>query len=124
MQLDRIDSIIDKLTEVSTDLKSMLAVHEERINRQEKETDDLHAIMEKRRIEFDTKIDDVYNNMHKKDDKLIEEIKYIRDDNTSQHKEMSQKIANMEKFIWMAIGGGITVSWLITFSLNFFKIGN
>jgi len=122
MQLDRIDSIIDKLTEVSTDLKSMIAVHEERINRQEKETDDLHAIMEKRRIEFDTKIDDIYNNMHKKDDKLIEEIKHIRDDNTSQHKDMSQKIANMEKFIWMAIGGGITVSWLITFSLNFFKV--
>jgi len=124
MQLDRIDSIIDKLTEVSTDLKSMLAVHEERINRQEKETDDLHIIMEKRRIEVDTKIDDIYGVMHKKDDKLLEEIKHIREDNTSQHKEMSQKIANMEKFIWMAIGGGITVSWLITFSLNFFKIGH
>ena len=66
MQLDRIDSIIDKLTEVSTDLKSMLAVHEERINRQEKETDDLHIIMEKRRVEVDTKIDDIYGVMHKK----------------------------------------------------------
>jgi hypothetical protein len=124
MQLDRIDSIIDKLTEVSTDLKSMLAVHEERINRQEKETDDIHLIMEKRRVEVDSKIDDMYGVMHKKDDKLFEEIKHIREDNTSQHKEMSQKIANMEKFIWMAIGGGITVSWLITFALNFFKIGH
>lgn len=122
MSLDRIDAIIERLTEVSTDLKSMLAVHEQRINRQEKETDDIHLILEKRREEVDSKIDDIYGVMHKKDDKLLEEIKHIREDNTHQHKEMAQKIANMEKFIWMAIGGGITVSWLITFALNYFKV--
>ena len=32
----RIDTAIDKLTDVSTSIKSMLAVHEEKIQRQEK----------------------------------------------------------------------------------------
>ena len=33
---NRLDTAIDKLTDVSTSIKSMLAVHEEKIQRQEK----------------------------------------------------------------------------------------
>ena len=35
IQGNRLDTAIDKLTDVSTSIKSMLAVHEEKIQRQE-----------------------------------------------------------------------------------------
>ena len=55
----RIDTAIDKLTDVSTSIKSMLAVHEEKITRQEKVDE---VIFDKLR-EREAEITD-FNNIH------------------------------------------------------------
>ena len=63
----RIDTAIDKLTDVSTSIKSMLAVHEEKITRQEK-IDEI--IFEKLKNKAD-EIYDVYREL-KKDVEMTE----------------------------------------------------
>ena len=52
----RLDTAIDKLTDVSTSIKSMLAVHEEKIQRQEQIDD----IIFKKLKDRDSEVDEVF----------------------------------------------------------------
>lgn len=122
MATDRIEQAIEKLTSISSDLKSMIAVHEQRISQQEKMSDELHDTVEKRREELDVKLKDVYNTMREQDNNVLQHIESLRAESAEQHKNLSEKINKLEKFIWLAIGGGITASWIISLLLNYYKI--
>ena len=119
---DRISNAIERLTEISSELKAMLAAHEARLNLQEKHTDEIHTTLEKRREEVDIKLKDVYDTMRDQDSKILEEIKFLRQDTTRQHLEMSKKITILERYIYLAIGGGICATWIVSYIANYFKI--
>ena len=76
----RIDTAIDKLTDVSTSIKSMLAVHEEKIQRQEKIDE---VIFDKLKDRAD-EISDVYRELKKdvemSEKRLLIEIKSLKND--------------------------------------------
>ena len=120
-QTDRIETAIEKLTVVSADLKAMLAVHEQRISQQEKETNSLDLKFEKRRELMDEKLNDVYNTMRDQDNGILAEISKLRAESSEQHNSLSSKINQLEKFIWMAIGGGMVLTWALTNLVHFFK---
>ena len=121
-QSDRIEAAIEKLTAVSADLKAMLAVHEQRIAQQEKNSDDLHDVVEKRREELDIKLKDVYNTMRDQDKSIVEEIAKLRKESTEQHVILSNKINQLERYIWSAVGGGIVITWILSNAMTFIKL--
>ena len=121
-QSDRIEAAIEKLTAVSADLKAMLAVHEQRIVQQEKNSDDLHDVVEKRREELDIKLKDVYNTMRDQDKSIVEEITKLRKESTEQHVILSNKINQLERYIWSAVGGGIVITWILSNAMTFIKL--
>ena len=121
-RLEKVDNVLEKLTQVSVDLKMMLAVHEEKIGQQEKHQGYLEKVIEDRRILSDAQIDKVYTTMREQDQKILDEIKSLREDMTNQHKEVSTKISLMEKYIWMAIGGGILGAWFVSQLFTYFKL--
>jgi uncharacterized protein YPO0396 len=121
-RLDKIDGWMQKLTEISVDLKSMLAVHEQRLGQHDKQHDYIENMVEQRRIQTDRQIDDVYNTMRSQDNKILEEIHSLREETAKQHNEMSANISKMEKFMWMSIGGGMVAVWLLSYIANYFKI--
>jgi chromosome segregation ATPase len=120
-QTDRIEAAIEKLTAVSADLKAMLAVHEQRIIQQEKETSSLDLKFEKRRELMDDKINDIYNTMRDQDNNILSEITKLRAESSEQHNILSSKINQLEKFMWMAIGGGMVLTWVLTNLVHYFK---
>jgi DNA anti-recombination protein RmuC len=119
---DRIDIALEKLTEISGELKAMIAVHEQRLNQQEKETDEIHHTLEKRRDEVDIKLKDVYDTMRDQDNNIIECLNQLRKESTDQHKSLNEKIGKLEKFIWVAIGGGMVLVWLLSNISTYFKL--
>ena len=100
----------------------MIAVHDQRLDQQEKQTDDLHVTVEKRREEFDVKLKDVYDTMRDQDNHIVEEISKLRTESTAAHKELGERITKLEKYIWVAMGGGITLTWLATNLFHYLKI--
>lgn len=62
----KIEDAITKLTEISADLNKMVAVHELRLSHQEKITDSLEIILEKRRDEVEAKEEAIYDLLKKK----------------------------------------------------------
>jgi len=121
-RFDKIDNWMQKLTEISVDLKSMIAVHEQRLGQHDKQHDYIEDMVEQRRLQTEKQIDDVYNTMRNQDNKILDELKSLRLETTKQHQEMSAKISKMEKFMWMAIGGGMVGVWLLSYIANYFKI--
>ena len=121
-KLDRIENAIERLTEISGDLKAMIAVNESRITKQEKSSEELHVIVESRRLENDAKLKDVYNTMREQDNSILTEISKLRKESNDQHTVLSNKINQLERYIFVAIGGGIVITWLVSYAANYFKI--
>jgi hypothetical protein len=120
--LDRIETAIQRLTDVSVELKSMIAVHDQRINQQEKDTGIIFKLLEARRKELDDKINEVYVDMSNKDNNILEQIAEMRKESAEQHKALNEKITQLEKFIWIATGGGMVLVWVLSNIANVFKV--
>lgn len=119
MAVDRIESAIEKLTAISNDLKTIIAVHEQRISQQEKQTSDIQEMIEKRREELNEHLKDVYDTMRDEDNKIIQEITAMRKEAAEQHKNLADKISQLEKFVWMAVGGFTIITFLMSHGYKF-----
>lgn len=117
---DRIEAAIERLTEISSDLSKMVAVHEHRISQQERTSVNLTDTIERRREEFDSKLGDVYNTMREQDNEILKQIVDMKKENSEQFKKLNEKIGQMEKYIWMAIGGAFVVSLILTYAAQYF----
>ena len=113
----RLDIAIEKLTDVSNCINRMLAVHEEKITRQEDAIIEAEELIEARRIEISKQIDDLHS-------RITTNTKEIMTAASDQHKEHTndiQKLRNdltirvgvLEKWRWLIIGGSIVVGFLL-----------
>ena len=113
----RLDVAIDKLTDVSNSIHRMLAVHEEKLARQEEASIELEQQIEKRRSEVLTKIDDLHSRITTNTKEIMinaaaqhaeqnKEIQKIRED-------LSGRIGVMERWRHVLIGGSIVVGFLL-----------
>ena len=112
---NRLDTAIDKLTDVSTSIKSMLAVHEEKIQRQEQIDDVLFTKLKERADEIDNVYRDLTRELDQVEKRLLVEIKSLRND-------ISGRVGILEKWKLLIVGGSIVVGWVL--SKNFIHIVN
>ena len=120
---DRLDIAIEKLTDVSNSIHRMLAVHEEKITRQEEAIFDAEQKIEVRRTELSKQIDELHSrittntkeimtaaaNQHSQQNK---EIQKIRD-------ELVSRVGVLEKWRHVLIGGSIVVGFLLHKFIDF-----
>ena len=111
----RLDTAIDKLTDVSTSIKSMLAVHEEKLNRSEQIDDVIFSKLKDRQTEIDDIQRELKANIELSEKRLLCEIKTIRND-------IGDRVSLLEKWRWLILGGSIVIGWVL--SKNFTYIMN
>jgi len=120
-----LDTTIDKLTDISNSVSSLLAVHETKLTSQEIISKQLADLVEARRVETDDKIQILHERISSGErelkesidnqyDDLMKEIKEMRAESTVQHNTLSNRITTMEKWMWTVIGGSAIVGGLIT----------
>ncbi len=128
--VERLDVTIEKLTEVSTRVSELLAVQGTRLEAQEKVSENLQELVEKRRVETDANIKDVYFRVEKveKDlydeienaqDKVLKEIKEMRTESANQHTELKNKVNRLEKWMWTMIGGLTVLTLVLQVGMKF-----
>jgi predicted nucleic acid-binding Zn-ribbon protein len=105
--ISRIDTTIDKLSEVSNGINRMIAVHESRLSQQEDITREIFNIIEQRRVEFNTSMN-----------KLKEEIETEAE---RSHEVLGNKIDNLAKDIeilnrwrYVVVGAAVAVGAIIS----------
>ena len=109
----RLDTAIDKLTDVSTSIKSMLAVHEEKIQRQEQIDEVIFNKLKDRADEIDNVYRDLQREINQTEKRLLIEIKSLKND-------IGSRVGVLEKWRWLILGGAIVIGWVL--SKNFLHI--
>ena len=102
----RLDTAIEKLTDVSTSIKQMLAVHEEKISRQEQIDEIIFDKLKERAGEIDNVHRDLSKEIQQVEKRLLIEIKTIKLD-------IGGRVGILEKYKWLIMGGAIVVGWFI-----------
>ena len=99
--IDKLDLAIDKLAEVSSDIKQILAVHETRIDQQE-------ALMDRSFSQMDG---------------IHQRIGNLRDDMNSESESIRSELSKLHQWKWMIMGGAAVVSSLISMGVHIPEIG-
>jgi hypothetical protein len=110
---NRLDIAIDKLTDVSSSIKSMLAVHSEKISRQEQIDEVIFEKLKERAGEIDKVKSDLSQELEQVEKRLLIEIKNIRID-------IGARVGMLEKYRWIILGAAIVIGWIV--SGNFSEI--
>ena len=108
----RLDTAIDKLTDVSTCVKSMLAVHEEKIQRAEQTDEVIFTKLRERQNEIDSGYRDLQREMDQVEKRLLNEIKALRND-------IGSRVGVLEKYRWIIIGGFLAIGWVLSKNFKF-----
>ena len=106
----RLDTAIEKLTDVSTSIKQMLAVHEEKIQRQEQIDEIIFDKLKERAGEIDLVHRELSKEIQHLEKRLLVEIKTIKLD-------FGGRVSMLEKYRWIIMGGAIVIGWIL--STNF-----
>lgn len=121
-RFSKIDDAIQRLAAVSADLSKMLAVHELRLSQQEKSTDQISFILEKRREDLEAKLKEVYVTMKEEDGAILEEIRKSREASDAHHERLEAKVSKLEKLALLVTGSAITVGFILGMVEKYFKI--
>ena len=108
---NRLDMAIEKLADVSSCIKSMLAVHEEKIERQEKTDEIIFEKIKDRAEEIDSVYRELQREISQVDRRLLIEIKALRND-------IGSRVSMLEKARWILLGAAIVIVFLITKDFN------
>ena len=114
---DRLDIAIEKLTDVSNSIHRMLAVHEEKLTRQEEAIFEEEQQIEFRRGELMIKIDELHSRITSNTKEIMaaaatqhadqnKEIQKIRD-------ELKDRVGVLEKWRHGLIGGAIVIGFVL-----------
>ena len=109
----KLDNAIDKLTDISGSIKSMLAVHEEKLSKQEDIDKAIFNLIESRRVEFDTNYKELHARINKIHKELTDEIemseKRLMCEIKTLNSNLDGRIGVFEKYRWIIIGAAIVL---------------
>ena len=107
----RLDDAITKLTDISAGIKSMLAVHEEKLRRVDTSQDDLFSILEDRRREWEEDLKDLHSRITTQSRNLREAIDQVQD-------KLDSRVGILERWRWLIIGGAILLGFILQGSMD------
>ena len=106
----RLDSAIEKIAEVSSSLHTVIAVHEEKLARQEETLEEsekqLRVNVQELHSRITTNAKESSQHMSEMERRLLDELQTIR-------KEMSNRVGMLEKWKWVIVGGSIVAGFII-----------
>ena len=91
---EKFDVAIDRLSDVSASVDKMLAVHETRLVQQEQQREIIHQ-----------RITDMKKEMS-------DDFRALREENTRQHNEVSERLSKLEKWRWFVVGVATVIGFL------------
>lgn len=138
---EKLDTAIERMGEVSNSIARMLAVHEEKLSKQEQIDAELFTLVEKRKAELEVDVKELHSRITTVQRELSNDIadtetkimgalsagltdikKCITDEHkvlTDEKEELEKRITELEKWRWIILGGSLVVS---AFSKQIFTV--
>lgn len=128
---EKLDTAIERMGDVSNNIARMLAVHEERLSKQDDIDEELFTLVEKRRQEIQGDIKELHSRITTVSRELSDDIneteqrimtamtygmadikKCITEETktiTEQRIELEKRVNDLERWKWLVLGGSVVV---------------
>jgi len=118
----RLDSAIEKIAEVSSSLHTIMAVHEEKIIRQEEALDEQEKKLSTNIMELHSRVTsnakETHHAMGEMERRLVDAMNEHNKRETEQfqnlREELSSRVGILEKWRYLIIGGSIVIGFALT----------
>jgi|TARA_R100000501_G_C2526039_1_gene51095 hypothetical protein len=115
---ERLEIAIDKLTDITVSLKSMLVQQETKLQKAEETDNDIFVTLETRQLRWDSDLKELHSRITTNtrelrehqiaaENKMLNEMRAIRT-------QLDSRVAVLEKWRWIIVGGSIIVGLLIS----------
>ena len=115
---ERLEIAIDKLTDITVSLKSMLVQQETKLQKAEETDNDIFVTLETRQLRWDSDLKELHSRITTNtrelrehqiaaENKMLAEMRGIRT-------QLDSRVAVLEKWRWIIVGGSIIVGLLIS----------
>lgn len=128
---EKLDTAIEKMGDVSNNIARMLAVHEERLSKQDDIDEELFTLVEKRKQELQGDIKELHSRITTVSRELSDDIneteqrlmtamtygmsdikKCITEETktvTNQQHELEKRVVELERWKWLVMGGSVVI---------------
>ena len=114
----RLETAIEKLTEITISLKGMLVQQETKLAKAEETDNDIFVTLESRRLEWDNDLKDLHSRITtnsrelrehqvQSESKMLYELRNLR-------QQLDNRVAVLEKWRWIIVGGSIIIGLMIS----------
>jgi predicted RNase H-like nuclease (RuvC/YqgF family) len=126
---EKFDSTLDKMQEIASNLSRMVSLQEQRLESQEKETEELQSVLEMRRVEHNNDIKELHSRIttvnrdlsdkiEETEKTILSELQAIRKEIKESHANkddgsLSKRLAAIETWKYMMMGGIIVITWVL-----------
>ena len=111
----KLETALDKITDVSNNIGQILAVHEQRLKDGEVHFDELRKDMDNAEDKFDNEVKDLHSRlttntreieqkMSNEVDKVLEAIKDLKSHMVDKHDKLETRLAALERWRWILLG--------------------
>lgn len=118
--VNRIDTSIAAMTEVSANIGKLLAVHEERLNKLEKDNTtvgfdirDIHARINTMSKEVIDKLESTERSLEIKIKESNEETGKKLNEINQEMRKIDDRVGFLERWKWMVLGGALAIGWVL-----------
>jgi len=131
---------VELLKDIASDLKRMLAVHDEKLMQHERKQDDIFDLIEQRRLQMDTDIKEIHSRITTVQrelsteiqqtetriihsiDEIKSELKLDQDFHNKKQKSLDDRIVDLERWRYILLGAGIAGGYFLTKFSSMFEI--
>ena len=115
---ERLEVAIDKLTDITISLKSMLAQQETKLQKAEETDNDIFITLEARRKEWDNQVKELHSRISTnirelREHQVISENKMLNEMRAIRY-QLDQRVAVLEKWRWIIVGGSIFIGLMLS----------
>lgn len=125
----KMDETIEKLSESTYTVSKLLAVHDERINNLEKDSDDTNKELKDLTDKMEKNTREILKEMTHMEERIEDKIEDAKDKSSEQHTALSNKVDKLdsrlnelEKWRWYIAGGIALVSFLVANSSTILSV--
>ena len=114
----RLEVAIEKLTDITVSLKSMLIQQETKLAKAEETDNDIFITLESRQVKWDNDLKELHsrittNSRELREHQVISENKMLNELRNIRN-QLDNRVAVLEKWRWIIVGGSIIVGLMIS----------
>jgi chromosome segregation ATPase len=129
----KLETALDKITDVSNNIGQILAVHEQRLQDGEKEFEMLRSDMNNAENKFDDEVKDLHSRltsntreieskMSKEIDKVLDSIKDLKEHLINKNDKIEERLTALERWRWILVGAMLVGAMIVPELPSLFSI--